>query len=165
MIAPLLLNIMRALLRVFATRTESKELECSVVCSEIRLIFSFLRRCKSPPSLPYNGLVRATIAIAVLCHTITAGVSATDSALVVVIGQYISVTAGRKASDSSRPCVLRRGRGSAELFCLGEWTMAERTMVTVMAELVLGCDQGTGPEEKVEVLAAVGKDQAQNFIG
>jgi len=37
-------------------------------------------------------------------------------------------------------------------------------MVTVVAELVLGCDQGTGPKKKVEILAAVGQDQTQNFI-
>lgn len=43
--------------------------------------------------------------------------------------------------------------------------MAEGAMVTVMAELAFGCNQGTGPEEKVEVLTAVGQDQAKNFIG
>lgn len=37
-------------------------------------------------------------------------------------------------------------------------------MVTVMAELALGCNQGTRPKEKVEILAAVGQDQAQNFV-
>lgn len=83
MIAPLLLNIMRTLLRAFATKTESEKVERSVVCSEIRLVFIFLHRCKSPPPLPYNGLARATVAISILCHTITVGVS-TGSAFVVI---------------------------------------------------------------------------------
>lgn len=83
MIAPLLLNMVRTLLRVFATKTESEEVERSVVCSEIRLVFTFLHRCKSPPPLPYNGLARATVVFAIFCCTITVGVS-TGSALVVI---------------------------------------------------------------------------------
>lgn len=43
--------------------------------------------------------------------------------------------------------------------------MTKGAMVTIMAKLILGCNQGTGPEKKVEVLAAIGQDQAEDFIG
>lgn len=46
------------------------------------VVFSFLRRCKPPPSFPYNGVIRATVAIVTLYRTIIIVVSATGVALV-----------------------------------------------------------------------------------
>jgi len=43
--------------------------------------------------------------------------------------------------------------------------MAKRTMIAIVAELVFQRHEGTGPEQEVEVLAAIFENQGENLIG